>query len=102
VLAALMGLTAVALFTDAAIAGFHVGVEQKWWQGTAACVGATGADSIEALRAQLLAQKVVRCDEIAWELGGISMAGYNMLSALALGTVAAMASVRMASRTKAQ
>jgi disulfide bond formation protein DsbB len=31
-LAAVMGLAALALFTDAAIAGFHVGVEQKWWQ----------------------------------------------------------------------
>ena len=74
-LTAVMGLAALALFTDAAIAGFHVGVEQKWWQGTQACVGVTGADSIEALRAQLLAQKVVRCDEVAWSLGGISMAG---------------------------
>jgi disulfide bond formation protein DsbB len=95
-LAAVMGLAALALFTDAAIAGFHVGVEQKWWQGTAACVGATGADSIEALRAQLLAQKVVRCDEVAWELAGISMAGYNMVAALALGTVAGLGAARMA------
>ena len=95
-LAAVMGLAALALLTDAAIAGFHVGVEQKWWQGTQACVGATGADSIEALRAQLLAQKVVRCDEVAWSLGGISMAGYNMAAALALGTVAGLAGLRMA------
>ncbi len=91
-----MGLASFALLLDAAIAGFHVGVEQKWWQGTAACVGATGADSIEALRAQLLAQKVVRCDEVAWSLGGISMAGYNMAVALALGTVAGLAALRMA------
>lgn len=95
-LAAIMGLVALAFFTDAAIAGFHVGVEQKWWQGTTACVGPTGADTIEALRAQLLAQKVVRCDEVAWSLGGISMAGYNMAAALALGTVAGLGTARMA------
>jgi len=91
-----MGLCAFALFTDSAIAGFHVGVEEKWWQGTAACVGPTGADSIEALRAQLLAQKVVRCDQVAWSLGGISMAGYNMAAAAGLGTVASLAAWRMA------
>ena len=96
VLAAVMGLVALALLADAAIAGFHVGVEQKWWQGTASCVGATGAKTIEALRAQLLAQKVVRCDEIAWQLAGISMAGYNMLAAAGLGLVASLAAGRMA------
>jgi disulfide bond formation protein DsbB len=96
VLIAVMGLVALTLFTDAAIAGFHVGVEQKWWQGTSACVGAVGADSIEALRAQLLAQKVVRCDEIAWSLAGISMAGYNMAAALGLSIVAGLGAARMA------
>ncbi len=95
-LIAVMGLCALALLTDAAIAGFHVGVEQQWWQGTQACVGATGADSIEALRAQLLALKVVRCDAVAWSLGGVSMAGYNMAAALGLGTVAGLAARRMA------
>jgi disulfide bond formation protein DsbB len=92
---ALMGLSALALFTDAAIAGFHVGVEQKWWQGTQGCVGAVGADTLEALRAQLLTQKVVRCDEIAWSLAGISMAGYNMLAALGLGVFATLATMRL-------
>ncbi len=94
----LMVLAALALFTDAAIAGFHVGVEQKWWEGTQGCVGATGASSIEELRAQLLAQKVVRCDEVAWSMAGISMAGYNMMAALGLGTVASLAAARLTGR----
>jgi disulfide bond formation protein DsbB len=38
----------------------------------------------------------VRCDEVAWELAGISMAGYNMVAALALGTVAGLGAARMA------
>ena len=94
-LAALMGFSALALFGDAAIAGFHVGVEQKWWQGTQGCIGAVGAESLEALRNQLLSQKVVRCDEIAWSLAGISMAGYNMLAALSLSAFAVLAMLRM-------
>ena len=94
-LALLAGLSALALLADAAIAGFHVGVEQHWWEGTQGCVGTTGAGSLDALRAQLLAQKVVRCDDIAWSLAGISMAGYNMLAALGLSAFASLAALRM-------
>lgn len=96
-LALLAGLTALAFFADTALAAFHVGVEQHWWEGTEGCTAAgTGADTVEDLRRQLLAQKVVPCDEVAWSLGGISMAGYNLLASLGLGVVAALAALRMA------
>lgn len=85
-LAILMGLCAAAFLIDAGIAGFHVGVEQKWWEGLSTCTGTTGgAASTEELLNKLLAAPVVRCDEIAWSMFGISMAGYNFLLALALG-----------------
>ena len=35
-------LTGTALLCVVGISFFHVGVEQGWWQGTAACVGASG------------------------------------------------------------
>jgi disulfide bond formation protein DsbB len=35
-----------------------------------------------------MAQPVVRCDEIAWSLFSISMAGYNFLISLALAVFA--------------
>lgn len=85
-----LGAAALALLIGAGIAGFHVGVEQHWWQGTAECGSSlTGTSSIEELRARLLAQPVVRCDEVAWSLFGISMAGYNLLISLGLGAFAA-------------
>jgi len=85
-LAVFMGLCALAFLIDAGIAGFHVGVEQAWWDGLATCSGTvSGAASLDELRDRLLAAPVVRCDEIAWSLFGISMAGYNFLMALALG-----------------
>lgn len=91
----LLGAAALALFIGAGIAGFHVGVEQHWWQGTAECGSSvTGTSGIEELRARLLAQPVVRCDEVAWSLFGISMAGYNLLISLAFGAVAAAAAGR--------
>jgi disulfide bond formation protein DsbB len=85
----LLGAAGLALLAGAGIAFFHVGVEQHWWQGTAECGSAvSGAASIEELRARLLAQPVVRCDEVQWSLFGVSMAGYNFLASLALGLLA--------------
>lgn len=69
--------------TGAGIAGYHVGVEQGWWNGPAACSAVALEGSVEDIFDQLLAAPVVRCDEVAWSLFGISMAGYN--AALSLG-----------------
>lgn len=85
----LVGLTGLALLAGAGIAAFHVGVEQHWWAGTAECGSPLGAASgIDELRARLLAQPIVRCDEIAWSMFGISMAGYNFILSLALAAFA--------------
>jgi len=81
-----LALAALAFLADAGIAAFHVGVEQHWWEGTAACTGAAGpapAGSLEALRQQIMAAPVARCDRIPWSLLGISIAGYNLAYALA-------------------
>ena len=73
------------LLIGAGIAFFHVGVEQLWWEGTAEC-GATGTpDTLEALKAQLMSQPVVRCTDIPWEMFGVSMAGYNFLLSTVVG-----------------
>jgi disulfide bond formation protein DsbB len=79
-------LAGAAALIGAGIAIFHVGVEQHWWEGSTACTtqikpGMSAAD----FEAAILAAPVVRCDEIAWSLFGISMAGYNILYSGALG-----------------
>ena len=85
-----LALCGAIFLAGAAIAAFHVGVEQGWWQGTAGCTGPdTSAMTIDELREHLLAAPVVRCDEVAWSLFGISMAGYNLLVSLALAVVSA-------------
>ena len=71
--------TSAVFAIGSAIAIFHVGVEQQLWQGTPGCGNFINTDSVEALRKQLLAQPIVRCDEVTWSLFGISMAGYNFL-----------------------
>jgi len=86
---------AAAALTGAGIAVFHVGVEQHWWQGTAECGSTLGAaSSLDDMRKMLLAQPVVRCDEVAWSLFGISMAGYNALISLGLALFGAAASLQ--------
>ncbi len=94
--ATLVGLAALAFAAGAATAGFHVGVEQGWWPGSAACVGAAGTpDSIDQVRQQLMAAPVVRCDEIAWALFGVSMAGWNFLASVVFAAASLFAAARL-------
>jgi disulfide bond formation protein DsbB len=79
-----VALLLVAVFAvGSAFAFYHVGVEQHWFTGPTACSGAaTAADTLEALKAQILRQQPVRCDEPAWLLWGISLAGWNLFASL--------------------
>jgi disulfide bond formation protein DsbB len=78
-------LLGLAFLATAGIALFHVGVEQQWWKGLATCSGQIGAGmTAEELAAAIENAPIVRCDEPAWTLFGVSMAGYNLLLALAL------------------
>lgn len=82
----LIVLAVVSFLADAGIAGFHVGVEQKWWPGLPECGGKIVPQgvSLDELRNAMEHQAIVRCDEPAWTMFGISMAGYNFVVALAL------------------
>ena len=83
----LFGLMVLALFLNAGMAGFHVGVEQHWWEGPTSCSSAIMSGlSIDDQLAALKAAPIVRCDVPAWTLFGISMAGYNILIALGLAS----------------
>ena len=83
---AVLWLGALAVLTSAGIAGFHVGVEQGWWQGLATC----SAGSIEGISVEDLLDPnadvaaPVRCDAIAWSMLGISMAGWNAVASVLL------------------
>jgi len=83
---------AVAALVTAGIGGYHAGVERGWWPGPADCAGGpvTGMNA-EALFDQIMAAPVVRCDEIPWEMFGLSMAGWNMLASLGLAVLWVMA-----------
>ena len=97
--AALLGLAGLALLASAAVAAFHVGVEQKWWEGLPSCVGAGNLDgnfNLDDIKKQADAGPPPRCDDVLWSLFGISMAGWNFLISTALGTVALIGAGRAA------
>jgi len=76
-------LLALVFVVSVGLALYHVGVEQHWFAGPTACSGAaTAADTVEALKAQILRQQPVRCDEPAWSLWGVSLAGWNLLASI--------------------
>ncbi|MDR0808605.1 MAG: disulfide bond formation protein B [Gemmobacter sp.] len=82
-------LGALAALTTAGIGLFHVGVEQKWWEGLASCSGGsiTGISTADLLDPTVTVGAVVRCDAIAWQMAGISMAGWNMIASLLLALI---------------
>jgi disulfide bond formation protein DsbB len=86
---ALVILAALAILASAGLAAFHVGVEQKWWEGTAGCAG--GIDfselTVEEIQQALEETAPARCDEPAWTFLGISMAGYNLIYGAIAGLV---------------
>jgi disulfide bond formation protein DsbB len=76
-------LLTVVFVVSSGLALYHVGVERHWFAGPSACSGAaTAADTLEILKAQILRQQPVRCDEAAWSMWGISLAGWNLLASL--------------------
>ncbi|MGG7565831.1 disulfide bond formation protein B [Rhodovulum sp. DZ06] len=78
-------LGALAMAVSAGLALLHTGVERKWWEGITECsVGQGNGLSADDLLAEILAAPVVRCDEVAWELLGLSMASWNGIISLAL------------------
>jgi len=87
-----VGLLALIFLGSAALAGYHVGVEQQWIAGPTACTGgASGAKTPEELMKFLSEQQSVRCDEVQWTLAGLSLAGWNVVISLGLLAVTGFA-----------
>ena len=79
---------AFAALCTAGIGVYHTGIERGWWTGPAACSsGPIGGVSAEDLMAQIMAAPLVRCDAVAWEMLGLSMASWNALASLGLALV---------------
>lgn len=81
---------AVAMLWNTGLSAFHAGVEWKFWPGPADCSGpvnSLGAAGDMLNRLQSI--RIARCDDAAWRLFGISLAGYDVLISAFLAAVAA-------------
>ncbi len=87
---AAVALSGLALFVNAGIALFHSGVERKWWAGLEGCSAPDMTGSIEDLMARIEQAATARCDEIPWDLFGLSMANYNVLACAAMAVLTAI------------
>jgi disulfide bond formation protein DsbB len=79
------GVLALIFLFQVGLAGYHAGVEWKWWPGPQSCTG-QGKASVQALTALLSGAKIrgPSCDVAAWRGLGLSMAGWNALAAAGL------------------
>ncbi|WP_136441595.1 disulfide bond formation protein B [Pacificoceanicola onchidii] len=79
---------ALGALSSSVIGAYHAGVELKWWEGPNTCTsGSIEGLTPEELLAQITAAPIVRCDEIPWEMFGISMAGWNAIASLGLALI---------------
>ncbi|GAA6178652.1 disulfide bond formation protein B [Shimia sp. NS0008-38b] len=77
-------VAAVGAAASGLIGLYHAGVEQKWWEGPSTCTsGDVSNMSSDDLFNQIMAAPIVRCDDIPWQMFGLSMASYNAILSLA-------------------
>jgi disulfide bond formation protein DsbB len=82
-------VVAIAMLIGAGLGVYHSGVEWKWWAGPSDCVGPINSfGTAGSLLQTIEATPVVRCDEAAWRLLGLSLAGYNVLISAAIVGIA--------------
>ncbi len=88
-------LGALAALTTSALGVLHTGVERKWWTIQTECTGGGGLADLSG--ADLLstdAPRVIMCDQVSWELFGISMPSWNAIFSAILVVLWVMAALR--------
>ena len=87
----ILALLAAGFFLNAGLGAYHSGVEWGWWPGPETCSGTgTIATTPGALLESLKNSRVVRCDEAALRILGLSLAGYSALTSAFLAALAGL------------
>ena len=79
---------ALAALATAGVGLYHTGVERRWWEGPDTCTSGSveGVSSGDLLN-QIMAAPLVRCDEVAWSMMGLSMASWNAVASIVLALI---------------
>ena len=88
---ALLAALAALFFASAIFAGYHAGVEWRFWPGPADCTGDfVKPATMEDFRKQLQQTRVVRCDEPSLRILGLSLADLNVFVSAGLSLIASL------------
>lgn len=92
----IIGLLAIGFAVNAGLGVYHSGIEWAWWAGPDACSGGAGpiARTPADLLNSLAQPRVVRCDEAALRIFGLSLAGYSALVSAFLALIAGIGALR--------
>ncbi len=81
-------LGAASMLGNVGISVFHTGVERDWWDGPQTCSQSAAQDlgslSVTDLLDTTSGPRLVLCDQVAWEMFGLSMASWNGIACLVL------------------
>ena len=89
---ALFVLLALIFLWNVGLAFYHVGVEQHWWPGPAACAGALNRPvDVNDLMKSLNSVRIVNCDEAQLRILGLSFAGWDVVASAIAAIYAALA-----------
>lgn len=86
-------LLALVFLASTALAGYHAGVEWKFWPGPEACTGSHVRITVEDMQRLLrgAAMNIPRCDRPAFVFLGLSMAGWNAVASAVLAVLSVAA-----------
>jgi disulfide bond formation protein DsbB len=91
---------ALAMLWNAGLSAYHAGIEWKFWPGPTDCSGPIDKLGAGSLLNRLQNIHIVRCDQAAWRLLGISLAGYDVIVSLILAAAAAFGFRRALARPR--
>ncbi len=87
----LLGVLAAVFFASAIFGGYHAGIEWKFWPGPTDCTGDfVKPSSMEEFHRQLRNTRLIRCDEVALRIFGLSLADWNVVVSAGLAFVASL------------
>jgi disulfide bond formation protein DsbB len=88
-------LGAAAALTTAGLGVYHTGVERDWWEGPTSCSGGgNGLDMGNLL--STTGSDIVMCDQVVWQLMGLSMASWNAITSFVIAGIWIAAATRKA------
>ena len=90
----ILAALAVGFLYNTGLSIYHAGAEWHFWPGPDTCTGNGDLLHPKSLSKALQHNQVVRCDEAAIRIFGISLAGYNVLLSAALAALGGFAAIR--------